>query len=178
MSKLRINLFGESFRISSVSQIPLGFLPLEPIQFNESLSTLILEKNHPLIFKMIRQGLLDTYKNRIEIWFAGKKIHKTNISEIDSETALFPLFSSATERFNMKWSEETVYLEEREIGLIAVYEANLEKFNPDQLCFVMSLIKYHQNEMKVLGNIRYQNKSLIARPGDNLQIRSYFLKND
>jgi len=176
LSKLRINLFGESFRISRVNHIPAGFLQLEPAQFNENLSTLILEETHPLIFETVKQGLLDTYKNRIEIWFAGKKLHKTNISEIDPETALFPLFGSAIEKFDMQWCEEMVYLEEREIGLIAVYEANLEKFNPAQLSFSMNLVNYQQNEMKVLGNISYHNKNLIARPGDTLQTRSYFFR--
>ena len=159
-----------------MNHIPAGFLQLDPVQFNENLSTLIMEETHPLIFETIKQGLLDTYKNRIEIWFAGKKIHKTNISEIDPQTGLFPLFGSAMEKFDIQWSEEMVYLEEREIGLIAVYEANLVKFNPAQLFFSVSLIIYQQNEMKVLDNIRYHNKSLIARPGDTLQTRSYFFR--
>ena len=39
--------------------------------------------------KVLTQWLLNSYQNRIEIWYAGKKVHKTIIAKIISGGLLF-----------------------------------------------------------------------------------------
>ena len=52
--------------------------------------------------RVLTQGIINTYQNRIEIWFAGKKIHKTTIGDIAPPGLLFPLFALRERQLKIK----------------------------------------------------------------------------
>lgn len=81
------------------------------------------------------KGLLNSYKNQIEIWFSGKKIQKFKLDDLDSHFIAFPLFHTAQSELDLGLLSAGVYVTEKEIGLINSFEVLTENFEIEKLVF-------------------------------------------
>src|SRR5690606_14201584 len=81
----------------------------------------------------IYQGLLDTPKNQIEIWYDGRKMVKTKMRELYDEMLLFPLYNVL--RVNAAQDRSGIFILQREVGLINKYEHYLPGFSVEKLTF-------------------------------------------
>lgn len=179
-NKLKINLFGEGIR---VKQILLNPSQLEKIKataykLNTSIELALIDPYfyHELNDKQITtfedyeglliEGLLNTPKNLIEIWFKGKKLIKFKFQDLFNENLLFPLY-------NTKLTESRIsnfkgfLIQEIEIGLIASFEYKLDLFDISKLEF--NLEKNEGNF--VLNKIFYENTPLLLKKKDTLRNR-------
>ena len=82
---------------------------------------------------ILHRGLLNTRKNQIEAWFAGKKVMKVKIGELLNEMVLFPLCNVSIN--DEPALAEGIYIRQTEVGLIASYETQTERFDIDSLQF-------------------------------------------
>src|SRR5690606_34817498 len=120
------------------------------------------------IGQTIVDGLINTPKNRIEIWYKGKKVQKFTMDDLNDDYLLFPLF--LTEMINMDIQDNPgLYVQQMEIGLIARYEAIVRNFSFDNLKFhltqfdgkvLLSAVSYNDIVMPIKKKdtlITYQN---------------------
>ena len=179
MKKLKINLFGECIKISKLlisderEQDNFNQIKhLDANRFNETIqSDLFTDFLETTKSKTILQGLSNTYKNQIEIWFGGKKIKKLKIADLNAQYSLFPLYQTTSTEFLTSNLDEGIYCEETEVGLIACYETVLENFNIEELVFEM---KTTENALVIAG-LSYKETQLNSVKSDTLLTsQSYF----
>lgn len=159
MYKLKINFFGESWKLTrlSLSNTAYNELLFKAKNLNTSLMDVLLdaisfnESNHDSV-----QGLINTYKNQIEIWYAGKKIKKLKLVDLNNEMLLFPLYHLITKQLKYASLPKGIYIEQEEIGLIACYEINLEKFNINDLSFELIRVEKQEERFEILKGINYK----------------------
>ena len=143
MKKLKINLFVEGIKISELlisdewkQDNFHQFKHLNANSFNETIqSDLFTDFLETTKREIISDGLSNTYKNQIEIWYGGKKINKLKIADLNPQYSLFPLYQTTATKFSNSNLNEGIYCEEQEIGLIACYETALENFDIEELVF-------------------------------------------
>ena len=175
--KLKINLFGELWKLSKIKlkKIELEALEAYSSKFKISKSEALLDVN---FFDFLRtrgigfyedfentsiKGLVTNGKSQIEIWFANKKVKKINLSNLNNEDFLFPLFNIQKTTLNYNSLQNGLYVEQREIGLIDSYEIFLTQFNINNLSYhfvevVKADIKYQMlHEIKYNGEIIPKN---------------------
>ena len=96
-------------------------------------------------------GLLNTTKNQIEILLDGKRVSKFYFDDL---LLLFPLYEvNRIEMFEELGS--CIYIEQKAIGFIGSYELNVEKFNPEDLQFILLEMK----NKYLLQKVTYQNQN-------------------
>ncbi|MDQ8004820.1 MAG: hypothetical protein REI64_08485 [Pedobacter sp.] len=179
MKKLKINLFGESFIIKKLT--PNIFLKeqLAEIATTNNISFNEVIQSPPLIddiakcdCEIIIQGLLNTYKNQIEVWFGGKKILKLKMPNLNANNLLFPLYKCEVNEFSLSFLQPAFYNQRAEIGLIACYEISLESFNIDDLIFQISNL---ENKMLLTG-IKYKDCVLFSLKTDTLIVQNFYFR--
>lgn len=134
-NKLKINLFGESWKLKHLI-IPKGLMEIIENYARtkcQSVSEIIADPFfcHKLQNKSIQsienwdgnsiEGLLNTPKNHIEIWYKNKKVQKLKINELNNELLFFPLYNTVLRESN-SYLEKGIYLEQKEIGMIGNFE--------------------------------------------------------
>ena len=175
-SKLKINIFGESFKLKHISlsddqkrdfeiigsnlKLPLCKALIDPYFY-----FLLKDKKFQSIDDLegtTWEGLLNTPKNHIEIWFKNKKIQKLKFDDLIENQLLFPLYRTFFEgTFQQK---SGIYIEQKAIGLVNSLEIKSDDFNIDDLEFQLLEI----NESLILENLKYNNQLLISKKKDTL----------
>jgi hypothetical protein len=105
LNKLKINLFGEIWKLKKLI-IPDKFMEVienYSITKSQSITDVITDPffYHKLQNKKIQsvedwegnyiEGLINTPKNNIEIWYKNKKVQKLKINDLNNELLLFSL---------------------------------------------------------------------------------------
>lgn len=139
MKKLKINCFGEGYVLQKLlfSTDELAYIKkaiykgyqLEDILYHPEVE--LFERKLELKHK----GLLNSYKNQIEIWFNGKKIQKFQLNDLDNQFIVFPLYHIAQSELDLGSLSAGVYVTEKEIGLINSFELLIESFEIEKLVF-------------------------------------------
>lgn len=179
MSKLKINLFGESFKIKRLAistpqnvlwqsiaikmKQPLCKVLVDPF-FYYLLSDELIQKYEDIEGE-VQHGLMNTSKNNVEIWFQKKKIQKLKINDLNEELLLFPLYSSVKTEFTF-CDVNGYYIEERAIGLVGSYEIYIDNFKIEDLEFRL----FEVNGMTILQELNYQKKPLMCKKIESLII--------
>ena len=131
VNKLKIDLFGEGICIKKgdfsgdlfekmrLTALKLN-LPLEDALIDPYFYHILKEKKVRSvedIGETMANGLLNTPKNRIEIWYKGKKVQKLTMDDLNDQYLLFPLFRTNTRNMELQ-NNSGLYVKQVEIGLI------------------------------------------------------------
>jgi hypothetical protein len=172
--KLKINLFGELWKLSKIKlkKKELESLEAYSSKFKISKSEALLDVNFFDFHKtrginfyedfenITLKGLVNNSKSQIEIWFTNKKVNKINLSNLNNENLLFPLFDIRKAILNYNSLEIGLYVTQKEIGLIASYEMYLPKFNINALSFHFIEVVNDKMKFQMLHEIKYNEKLL------------------
>ncbi|WAC39101.1 hypothetical protein [Pedobacter sp. SL55] len=176
MKKLKINLFGEGIGIEKlVIKNQNNFKQFSSYQtndFNEAMQSppyLDLVNNLPT--HTLLRGLLNTYKNQIEIWFAGKKAIKLKMADLNADYLLFPLYQYQMDETPLNF-ESGIYCKTQEIGLIASYETYLNSLDIDKLVFQISILE----NQTLLSGFTYDNQKISVNKTDTLITNRIYFK--
>lgn len=175
--KLKINLFGEAWKLKRVLLSEAQKITFESIakRMKQPLEEIIIDPYfyHILKSKTIKsienlpgnsiEGLLNTPKNQIEIWFKNKKVQKLKINDLREELLLFPLYNTSITKITAN-NESGLHIEQKGIGLVSSYEIQVDDFNIDDLEFQL----LERNEITLLQDLKYQNQTLINKKSDTL----------
>lgn len=180
--KLRVKFFGESFAIHELN-IDKELIP----KFNHVAKRLKLPMNEALLdinyFRVLKMNefqsihdlisqtftnLINNHKGQIEISLGRKRIAKFNCDELFNLTTLFPLYNTSFNSFNINNLGSNYYLEEREVGLIGVYEINVENFQIDLLHFHLSKLELKNENLEVVHKVTYNGQRLPKTKSDSL----------
>lgn len=175
--KLKINLFGESWKLKQLVFSDKLFQTFEEnaMKMKQPLVEVITDpffyyylKNKKIqtiedLEGITTEGLINSPKNQIEIWFKNKKIKKLQINDLIEELLLFPLYKTSKYTSNFVL-EKGIYLEQKEIGLVASFEINIDNFNIDNLEFQLLQTK----EQTILEKLLYKNEVLKSKKKDTL----------
>jgi len=179
-NKLKVNLFGESFRLMKIivekekeshwSEIaarlhkPLEEALTDPFFYHYLNNKKV--KSIEDITEVITEGLINNSKNQIEIWYQGKKVQKLKIDELDSSLLLFPLYTFSLAKIvgNL---QSGIYVEQKEIGLYGSFEiSEISNFNIENLEF--KLVEY--KEKLLVNQLEYQKQPLKLKKKDTIVI--------
>jgi hypothetical protein len=182
MPKLKINLYGESWRLKklqldeelankligafSALKISIGQALLD-LEFYDYLNHPSLKGVEDLQFDEVG-GLLNGRKSLVEIWFNGKKVQKLNLDSLFRPNTLFNLYSTRILDIKKENLEPGIYLVENEIGLIACYELIIENFDIDKLRFNLLTFQSELKKVEVLSELFYKDELLICKGSDVL----------
>jgi hypothetical protein len=177
MHKLKINFHGESWtlkkfecndddlkecmKVAARMKLPLSKALLDPFFYYYLKLPVIASAEHLPGTKW--SGLLNSPKNRIEIWYDAKKIKKLQITDIDQDLLLFALYNKNKIEINKEYSPG-IYLEQKAIGFVGNYELNIESFNLEDLRF--NLIQF--NDKLLLQQPSYSSQNLRFRKKETL----------
>jgi len=182
MPKLKINLYGESWRLKklqldeelanklieafTVLKISIGQALLD-LEFYEHLNNPSLKSIEDLQFDEVG-GLVNGRKSLLEIWFNGKKVQKLNLDSLFRPNTLFSLYNTRIFDIKKENLEAGIYLVENEIGLIACYELAIENFEIDKLRFNLLTFQSEFKKTEVLSELFYKDELLICKGSDVL----------
>ncbi len=112
-------------------------------------------------------GLLNNEKSQIEIWLGRRKLLKLRLENLFHQQTLFPLYQTKFNRINSNL-KSGLYLEEKEIGNIGIYETKIEIFDIDNLKFHLSEIAFTDIGYQLLNEISYNTNTLQPIKSDTL----------
>jgi hypothetical protein len=176
-NKLKINLFGESWKFKQILIPENLFEQFNGIanRLNQPLATAISDpffyhylnnKNFQTINDLpgqVVEGLLDTRKNHLEIWFKRKKIKKITIYELRNNQLLFPLYNTKVEKTELR-KKTGIYFEQKGIGMLGSFEIIDINFNIDDLEFHLKEI----GEITLLESLAYKSLPLNSVKQDTI----------
>lgn len=179
---VRVKLFGEALKIHKL-KIDADLMPI----FNQVATKIKLPLLEALtdieFFRVLNMkdfqslddltgstfsGLINNYRNQVEITYRRKRIAKFNIDTLLYPTTLFPLYNTQVNFINTRNLSAGIYVEELEIGLIGTYEIAVENFQIDVLQFYLTKINYSSVPYELLNAITYNNQKLICLKSDTL----------
>nr|WP_315198229.1 hypothetical protein [uncultured Flavobacterium sp.] len=176
-NKLKINLFGEIWKLKQLI-IPKKFMEVienYAITKSQSITDVIADPffYHKLQNKKVQsvedwdgnyiEGLLNTPKNNIEIWYKNKKVQKLKINDLNNDLLLFPLYNASLRESNSNL-EKGIYIEQKEIGMVGSFNVSTDSFILDDLAF--QLLK--TNHTVLLESLAYKNQTLYSKNKDAL----------
>ena len=176
-NKLKINLLGEAWKLKQVvfsnallhafeevakkMKQPLNEVLIDPFFYyylkNKSIQSIDNLQGNCL------EGLINSPKNQIEIWYKNKKVQKLKINDLREELLLFPLYKTIIQKTNLQL-EKGIYIEQKEIGLIGSFEIYTDNFSIDDLEFQL----LQTNEQTILEKLVYKNQVLVCKKKDSL----------
>jgi hypothetical protein len=176
-NKLKINLLGEAWKLKQLvlsaellhtfkevamrMKQPLTEALIDPFFYyylkNKSIQSIDDLQGNCL------EGLINSPKNQIEIWYKNKKVQKLKINDLKEELLLFPLYNTTIQKTNLKL-EKGIYIEQKEIGLIGSFEIYTDNFSIDDLEFQL----LQTNEQTILEKLVYKNQVLVCKKKDSL----------
>lgn len=175
--KLKINLLGEAWKLKQLvlsdelmytfekvalkMKQPLTEALIDPFFYHYLKSNTIQSIDDLQGISM--EGLLNTPKNQIEIWFKNKKVQKLKINDLREELLLFPLYNTSLKKTNFNF-QNGIYIEQKEIGLIGSFEIKTENLNIDDIEFQLLQTK----EQTILEKILYKTEVLSCKRKDTL----------
>ena len=176
-NKLKINLLGEAWKLKQLvlstellhtfkevamrMKQPLREALIDPF-FYYYLKNKTIQSINDLQGNCL-EGLINSPKNQIEIWYKNKKVQKLKINDLKEELLLFPLYNTTTQKTNLNL-ENGIYIEQKEIGLIGTFEIYTDNFNIDDLEFQL----LQTNEQTILEKLVYKNQVLGCKKKDSL----------
>ena len=175
--KLKINLLGEAWKLKQlvVSDELLHTFEEVATKMKQPFTEALIDPffYHYLKNKNIQsiddlygnsvEGLINSSKNQIEIWYKNKKVQKLKINDLMEELLLFPLYNTTIQKTNLNL-ENGIYIEQKEIGLIGSFEIYTDNFIIDDLEFQLLKTK----EQTILEKLVYKNQVLESKKKDNL----------
>ena len=182
ISHVKVKLYGESFQIHSLeikNEYADRFYSVVK-QFNEPLNIALLNvnffrrlnlNNHQTIQDLIKNtfsGLISNNKSQIEIWIGRKRVEKMKLVDLFYSQTLFPLFQTQLNDIGVLKLKSGLFLEEKEIGLIAQYEIKIENFNIDLLTFNLTKVEFSNIKYELLSSINYKGRELPVKKNDAL----------
>lgn len=186
--RLKISLFGELLTFMKVTLNPIELeyygniatrlsLPLHEALLDPFFYFHLKLNTVPSLDKLPckkESGLLNSPKNQIEIWLEGKKIRKLKMEDFDHDQYLFPLYTSQKSILGNQ-NNPGIYIEQKEIGYIGIYEFKIENFVLEDLQFVLGEI----NNQLLLQNITYPNcKTIFKKKETLINYQHSFVIND
>ena len=178
---LKIKLYGESYKVHRLtinSDNILSFRQVA-IELGESLEDALLNINffNYLDNKEIKtiqdlkqstySGLINNEKSQVEVWLGRRRVMKIGLENLFNQQTLFPLYKTQFNRINNNLNSG-MYLEEKEIGNIGIYEIIIDKFKIDYLEFHLSEILFTGVSYQLLNEISYKNQNLQLIKSDTL----------
>lgn len=177
VNKLKVDFFGEGISIKKgiFTQELFERMQLTALKLKQPLEEALIDpyffyalkdkkvKSIEDIGETIVNGLTNTHKNRIEIWYQGKKVQKLTINDLNDQYSLFPLFQTITKNIELQ-NNLGLYVKYLEIGLIARYELMVDNFSLDNLEF--HLINY--DEKIILSKVAYENEFMKLKKKETL----------
>ncbi len=178
-NKLKINLLGEAWKLKQVvfSNALLHAFEEVAKKMKQPLNEVLIDPffYHYLRNKTIQsiddlegnstEGLINSPKNQIEIWYKNKKVQKFKINDLNEELLLFPLYNTTIKNKSINF-EKGIYTEQKEIGLIGSFEIYSDNFNIDDLEFQL----LQTNEQTILEKLLYKNLVIESKKKDTLLI--------
>ena len=191
-TKIRVKLFGESFKIHSLdvkrpsSRLELfknrAFQLREPletallnIQFFNRFSSDKLNSVQDLIQHTFG-GLINTTKAKIEIKKGRKILQKFTLNDLCKPITLFPIFNVYTENINLKLNNN-IFLIEKEVGLIDTYVIEVENFDIYKLKFNICDVNVDEYKYQLLQAVSYNSKKLKSINSDALITYQHCISN-
>lgn len=115
------------------------------------------------------QGLLDSHQNSIEVKVNNRQKRKIFMQDLKHENVLFPIYNTSHRSIDGRTEHQTLSIVEKEIGTIASYKLDVEKFNFEKLSFELQTIEI-RNDLKytILSKIEYDGKELKSKKTDTL----------
>lgn len=186
MPKLKVNLFGETWKIKRlhVEKSILQKIYLTCGKYSLNIAEALLDLtfyellNEPSITSVFDfeysqiGGLMNTPKSQVEIWFNSKKIKKLKLIEVFKQNTLFDLYKANIVNASFDDLEEGIYIIDYEIGLFGSYEKQIEKFSIDQMSFSLLKFKSNSENIELLSEIFYNDELLRSSREDLLITRS------
>jgi hypothetical protein len=176
-NKLKINLYGEAWKLKRLILSEELRSTFEDIakRMKQPLQEVIIDPffYHYLKSKTIQsfddldgnnmEGLVNSSKNQIEIWYKNMKVQKLKINDLREELLLFPLYKTTIQK-RKDCFEKGIYVEQKEIGLIGSFEIKTADFNIDDLEFQLLQI----NELTLLEGLLFKGKKIESKKEDTL----------
>ena len=178
---IKIRLYGESFKIHTLAindADKIDFIKVSE-RLNESIEEALLNIS---FFRILNRnkfqsleditshsfgGLINTHKNKIEIWQGRRCLQKFSLNELFYPSTLFPLFNTLSRSLDIKLKNK-IFLIEREIGLIGEYILDCNDFDISFLRFNICDVKYVNENFQLLQAIRYKSTKLASQKSDTL----------
>lgn len=180
-TRIKVRLYGESFKVHALclnnSNLD-DFMkasqklkePLNEALLNVSLFEFLNYKPYESIENMIDGtfgGLINTSKNKIEIWRGRKCLQKFSLNNLFYLDTLFPLFNINMKSSTLKLNNR-MFLIEKEIGLIGEYVIEDHNFNIESLKFSIIDLEYDNENYQILADTSYKESSLESIKSDTL----------
>lgn len=176
-NKLKINLLGEAWKLKQLVFSEELFQTFEEVavRMKQPLTEVLIDPffYHYLKNKTIQsiddlvgnsvEGLINSPKNQIEIWYKNKKVQKLKINDLMEELLLFPLYNTTIQKTNLNL-DNGIYIEQKEIGLIGSFEIYTDNFIIDDLEFQL----LQTNEQTILEKLVYKKQVLVCKRKDSL----------
>jgi len=177
VNKLKIKLFGEGYKLKQIelSEELLQKFEETAFRMKQPLVEVILDPffYHYLKYANIQsvddlkgntiEGLIDSPKNLIEIWYKNRKLKKLKINDLTEELSLFPLYNTHFQQSD-SIVEKGIYVEQKEIGLFGSFEIITDNFNIDDLEFCL----LQKAELTILEKLVFKNQLLTNKKKDTL----------
>lgn len=188
---LKAKLYGESYKIHSLRINADNFTNFQEVAFElgEPLENALLNINFFNYLNIdeiqslqdLKQstygGLINNEKSQIELWLGRRKLLKLSLENLFHQQTLFPLYQTQFNRVNANL-KSGLYLEEKEIGNIGIYEIKIEKFEIEDLVFNLSEISFTGIRYQLLNEISYKKQNLKLIKSDSLlRYQRCFIKN-
>lgn len=176
-NKLKITLFGENWKTKRLvlpeellkkimdaankTRQPITSVIIDPF-FYQSLKSKTIQSFEDLDGNTT-EGLINSSKNQVEIWYKNKKIKKLKIDDLNEKLLLFPLYNATIKKVSFHL-EKGIYVDQKEIGSVGSFEIGTDKFNIDDIEFQL----LQTNELTLLEKVIYKDQVLINNKKDTL----------
>lgn len=180
LKSIKIKVYGESLKIHRIGfkgrdlprfktviknmNEPLEYLLLDAF-FYKNLGISEIQSIQDLICHSAG-GLINNHKAQIEIWSGRKRLNTFKLEELIRHTTLFPLYKVEVIQMDVTTIKKGVFYEEKEIGMVGIYEIPIDNFHIDLLQFYILTIE--NSKVELLDSINYENKKLIQIKSDTL----------
>lgn len=179
---VKVKLYGESFKIHSLeinNEYEDRFYdvakqigtPLNMALLNVDFFSSLHLKDYLSLDDLIKNtfsGLIHNKKSQVELWIGRKRVEKLTLLNLFHSQTLLPLYQTELTDIVQLKLKKGLYLEEKEIGLIAQYEATIKNFNIDLLKFHLTKCNYSKVTYELLDNISYEGEIIIIKKSDAL----------
>lgn len=185
-SPIKVRLYGESFKIHAlnIDSTNLNDFMMVSKRLNEPLEEALLNglffeflnlKSYDSIETIIDftfGGLMNTSKNKIEIWRGRKCLQKFNLNQLFYQDTLFPMFNINKTKSAIRLNNR-MFLIEKEIGLIDEYIIDDNDFKIDSLRFSIINLTCINENYQLLTSISYKESNIQSIRSDSLIIYRY-----
>ena len=105
-------------------------------------------------------GLLNNNQNTIEITFGRKRVEKFVMEDLFRPSTLFPLYNTKMASVVYSGQDSCIYLLEKEVGLVGIYEMTLEEFDIANIQFHLIKLTIQNVGYELLNKITYNKLNL------------------